>query len=64
LERDRLQNSRKEAWGREAQLRKKCEGLQAELRARKAVRDASDEHSGIALLNKALLPRTCPEPRP
>ena len=37
-ERDTLQNSRKEAWVRDAELRKRVETLQADLRSRKGVR--------------------------
>ncbi len=37
LDRDRLQNQRKESWRGEAELRARVEGLQAELKKRRMV---------------------------
>lgn len=53
-DRDQLQNQRKEAWVSEAELRKRVEGLQAELKARKAVR--RDSKPGDTLFQWILVP--------
>ncbi len=48
MERDRLQNARKEVWARDTELRMKVEGLQMELRKRRMVR-ARFRSNGTAL---------------
>ncbi len=65
LDRDRLQNQRKESWRGEAELRARVEGLQAELKKRRnqvvfdvwsasaGAREASSTHTH---------PHSCPRP--